>query len=107
VRGSFGLVYSSNCECLETALIPSAQSSTTEPTTDNIREWNAVIREFLSTAGLAQAVRGFDADMVVMNSVFERDVIPGALNTLLDSLAVSYAFQPAGLHGVFAYISSL
>ncbi|KAF9793074.1 hypothetical protein BJ322DRAFT_100262 [Thelephora terrestris] len=77
-----------------TALIPSAQSSPTEPTTGNIREWNAVIREFLSTAGLAQAVRGFDADMVVMNPVFERDVVPGALNTLLDSLALGKLRSP-------------
>jgi hypothetical protein len=48
-----------------------------------------VIRDFLSAAGLAQAVRGFDADVVVMNPDFERDVVPGALDDLLDSLVVS------------------
>jgi hypothetical protein len=48
-----------------------------------------VIREFLSAAGLTQAVRGFDADMVMMNPSFEREVIPGALDDLLDDLIVS------------------
>lgn len=52
-----------------------------------------MIREFLSAAGLSQAVRGFDADMVVMNPTFEREVVPGALGALLDSLVVSYAFR--------------
>lgn len=42
-------------------------------------------------------MRGFDADMVVMNPSFERDVVPGALDTLLDSLVVSDVFQFAAL----------
>ena len=58
---------------------------------DNPLEWNAVIKDFLSAAGLTQAVRGFDADMVIMNPGFERDIVPGALEDLLDSLVVSYA----------------
>ena len=57
------------------------------------REWNGVIREFLSATGLTQAVRGLDADMVIMNPIFERDVVPGALDNLLDSLVVSYTFR--------------
>lgn len=48
-----------------------------------------MIRDFLSAAGLTQAVRGFDADMVLMNPSFEHDAVPGALDDLLDSLAVS------------------
>lgn len=51
-----------------------------------------MIREFLSAAGLTQAVRGFDADMVMMNPSFEREVIPGALDDLLDDLIVSWVF---------------
>lgn len=51
------------------------------------------MREFLIAAGLTQAVRGFDADMVVMNPSFERDVVPGALDDLLDSLVVSYSLR--------------
>jgi len=67
-----------------------AQPSLAPSTTDNPREWSAVIRKFLSAAGLTQAVRGFDADMVIMNPGFEHDVVPGALDDLLDSLVVSY-----------------
>lgn len=48
-----------------------------------------MIRDFLSVAGLTQAVRGFDVDMVTMNPGFEREIIPGALDDLLDSLVVS------------------
>ena len=66
-----------------------------QPSPDNPHEWSAVIRSFLSAAGLTQAVRGFDADMVIMNPGFERDVIPGVLDDLLDSLVVSYACRPA------------
>lgn len=50
-----------------------------------------MIRDFLSAAGLIQAVRGFDADMTVMNPDFEREIVPGALDDLLGSLVVSYA----------------
>jgi hypothetical protein len=45
-------------------------------------------------------VRGFDADLVMMNPNFERDVVPGALDNLLDSLVVSYAFRLPALHGI-------
>lgn len=50
-----------------------------------------MIRDFLSAAGLTQAMRGFDADMVIMNPSFERDIVPGALDNLLDSLVVGHA----------------
>lgn len=59
-----------------------------------------MIREFLTAAGLTQAVRGFDADVVVMNPGFEHDVVPGALDNLLESLVVSYAFRLAALHSI-------
>lgn len=54
-----------------------------------------MIRDFLSATGLTQAVRGFDADIMVMNPGFEREVVPGALDDLLDSLVVSYACRLA------------
>lgn len=59
-----------------------------------------MIRDFLSAAGLTQAVRGFDADMVLMNPSFERDAVPGALDDLLDSLVVSYTCRLAALSGL-------
>lgn len=57
--------------------------------------------EFLTAAGLTQAARGFDADMVVMNPSFERDVVPGALDDLLDSLLVSCSFRLSALYGIY------
>lgn len=81
--------YCSNYELSEFTLAPDMQLPLAPLAADSPREWNAVIREFLSIAGLTQTVRGFDADMVVMNPSFERDVIPGALDDLLDSLVVS------------------
>ena len=68
---------------LEPALPPAPPDGVTP------RAWNSVIREFLSATGLTQAMHGFDADMVVMNPSFERDVVPLALANLLDSLVVS------------------
>ena len=81
----------------ESSPIASTQPSLAPSVTDNPREWSAVIRDFLSAAGLAQAVRGFDADMVMINPNFERDVLPGALDSLLDSLVVSYTCRLAAL----------
>ena len=56
-----------------------------------------MIRDFLSATGLTQAVRGFDADIMVMNPGFEREVVPSVLDDLLDSLVVSYACRLATL----------
>lgn len=76
------------CEGLEFESAAGAQRSPAPSPSDD-REWNAVIRDFLSAAGLTQAVRGFDADMVIMNPGFELEAVPGALDDLLDSLVVS------------------
>ncbi|CCL98711.1 uncharacterized protein FIBRA_00715 [Fibroporia radiculosa] len=50
------------------------------------KQWDAVIRNFLSSAGLTQSARGFDADMVVMNSEWEQKRIPVALGELMKEL---------------------
>ena len=89
------VAYRMSCEGPESPPIAGAQPSLAPSATDNPREWSAVIRDFLSAAGLAQAVHGFDADMVMMNPSFERDVLPGALDDLLDSLVVSYTCRLA------------
>lgn len=91
----YPLVYRLSREEPESAPAAVAQPSPALSGTDNPKEWNAVIRDFLSAAGLTQAARGFDADMVIMNPGFERDVVPGALNDLLDSLVVSYTCRLA------------
>ena len=53
-----------------------------------LMQCNAAMRDVLSAADQTQAVRGFDAETVSMNRSFERDIIPSALNDLLDSLVV-------------------
>ena len=80
---------------LESAQAAGSQPSLAPSSPGDLREWNIVIRDFLSAAGLTQAVRGFDADIMVMNPGFEREVVPGALDYLLDSLVVSYACRLA------------
>lgn len=52
------------------------------------REWDSVIKAFLSAAGLTQALRGFEADMIILNSDWERKKIPEALGNLLKQLLV-------------------
>ncbi|EED81565.1 predicted protein [Postia placenta Mad-698-R] len=49
-------------------------------------DWDAVIISFLSSAGLTQALRGFKADMVVMNPDWANSKIPVALDELGDNL---------------------
>jgi hypothetical protein len=91
------LAYRLRCESPGSALADGAHPSLAPPDAAVPIEWNGIIREFLSAAGLTQAVRGLDADMVVMNPIFERDVVPGALDNLLDSLVVSYTFRPTAI----------
>lgn len=50
-----------------------------------------MIKRFLQSAGLTQALRGFDSDMLVMNPDWEREKIPAALSALLEDLTVSHA----------------
>lgn len=50
--------------------------------------WDSVIKEFLSAAGLAQALRGFEADVIVMGPDWERNRIPLALEGLMKNLLV-------------------
>lgn len=52
-------------------------------------EWDLVIKNFLSSAGFTQALRGFEADMLVFNSEWERKHVPNALSELLKALLVS------------------
>jgi hypothetical protein len=54
------------------------------------REWDSVLRSFLSAAGLSQALRGFEADMIIMNGEWEREKIPDALGSLVKGLSVTF-----------------
>ncbi|KAH9935764.1 uncharacterized protein B0H18DRAFT_977196 [Fomitopsis serialis] len=50
------------------------------------KHWDGILRAFLAAAGLTQALRGFDADIVVMNPDWEQKKIPAALDTLVQSV---------------------
>ena len=64
------------------------------------KDWDAAVKSFLSAAGLTQALRGFEADMVVLNPEWERKKVPAALEELMDNLTVC-----AGMT-VLIYVSS-
>ncbi|KAI0633221.1 hypothetical protein C8Q77DRAFT_1157448 [Trametes polyzona] len=51
------------------------------------KDWDVAIKSFLSAIGFSQAVKGFEADMVVLNPEFERKVVPGALQDLVKHLS--------------------
>lgn len=48
--------------------------------------WETVVVKFLREAGLTQALRGFESDMIVMSPDWERDKVPGALKRLVEGL---------------------
>lgn len=52
------------------------------------KHWDEAIKGFLVSAGLTQALRGFEADMVVMNENHEQKVVPPALNKLKEDIEV-------------------
>ena len=53
------------------------------------REWDGLIKTFLSTAGLRQALHGFEMDMLVMSEHQERHGVSQALEVLQAGLTVS------------------
>lgn len=50
--------------------------------------WDSAIREFLTSAGLTQALRGFEADVIVMSPEWEQKKIPPALEGLVKNILV-------------------
>lgn len=52
------------------------------------REWDAIVKKFLQAIGFTQSVRGFEADMIVLNSDWERQKVPTALGELMKDLLV-------------------
>lgn len=53
------------------------------------REWDGLIKTFLSTAGLRQALHGFEMDMLVMSEHQEHHAVSQALEVLQAGLTVS------------------
>lgn len=65
-------------------------SPTPPPPPEYHKDWDATIKSFLSTIGFSQALRGFEADMIVLNPEWERKKIPIALAELMKELLVCY-----------------
>ncbi|KAH9944692.1 hypothetical protein B0H21DRAFT_694713, partial [Amylocystis lapponica] len=63
-------------------------SPSPSPAPEFRQQWDAVIKTFLSAVGLTQALRGFEADMIVMNPEWERKKVPIALGDLMKDLLI-------------------
>ncbi|KAJ7680613.1 hypothetical protein DFH06DRAFT_904327, partial [Mycena polygramma] len=56
------------------------------PPPPKYRNWDRVVKDFLVKLGMKQALAGFESDMLVMNSDFERLSVPNALLDLLKGI---------------------
>jgi hypothetical protein len=72
---------------------PKAHTPSPSPPPEFHKEWDVVIRSFLNKIGLTQAVRGFEADMILMNEEWERTQVPKAIEDLAKDLSVSILFS--------------
>jgi hypothetical protein len=57
------------------------------------QDWDSVLKDFLATAGLMQALRGFELDMLVMNEDRQQSILPSALTALKAGLTVRALFD--------------
>ncbi|KAG6918501.1 hypothetical protein DXG01_013861 [Tephrocybe rancida] len=57
----------------------SQAASSSESPSDTHEGWDKVIHYFLARIGFTQAADGFAADLLVMNSTWERNIVPDAL----------------------------
>ncbi|RPD78723.1 hypothetical protein L226DRAFT_598555 [Lentinus tigrinus ALCF2SS1-7] len=74
---------------------PSPSPSPTPPP-EYHKEWDAIIKAFLSSLGFTQALRGFEADMIVLNAEWERKKVPTALAELMKDLLRLGQVRPEG-----------
>lgn len=85
---------------------PNVDLASLEPLQPELpRAWDRVFKAFLARAGLTQALRGFEADMLVINADFERDELPGALEDLRQMLNVCRRISCA--IGVYSQLDSV
>ncbi|KAF9453964.1 hypothetical protein P691DRAFT_755032 [Macrolepiota fuliginosa MF-IS2] len=64
--------------------VPSPSPSPPPP--PKYEHWDEALKEFLQNAGLIQALKGFECDMLVLNSEWERTKVPVALEKLIIAL---------------------
>jgi hypothetical protein len=58
------------------------------PKPETFRHWDEVLKRFLEKTKMTEAVKGFENDMLVLNSEWEQKVIPDALKELANGLQV-------------------
>jgi len=58
------------------------------PEPETFRHWDEVLKRFLKKTNMTEAVKGFENDMLVLNSEWEQKVVPNALKELANSLQV-------------------
>ncbi|KAA1472829.1 hypothetical protein DENSPDRAFT_801659, partial [Dentipellis sp. KUC8613] len=69
---------------------PKTRSPSPSPAPPELpRYWDAVVKIFLASAGLTQALKGFEADMLVMSAEWEQKEVPSALEQLTRDLSHS------------------
>ncbi|KAG6830959.1 hypothetical protein H0H92_013671 [Tricholoma furcatifolium] len=69
-----------------TSSSPSTSTSLTH-SAEGHHGWDRLIHSFLVRIGFTQAVAGFTADLVVLNPVWEQNIVPDALRELKDGIA--------------------
>lgn len=62
--------------------------SPSPPPSESHHHWDAVLKKFMGKMGLTQAICGFESDMLIMNSDWERRKAPAALADLVKDLLV-------------------
>ncbi|KAF8636790.1 hypothetical protein AX17_003268 [Amanita inopinata Kibby_2008] len=59
--------------------LPQPQAQPSPPSYVKFKYWDQALREFLTEMGLMQALRGFENDMLVLNSDWEEERVSGAM----------------------------
>ena len=55
---------------------------------EGCHHWDEVLRRFLEKTKMTQCLKGFEIDMLVLNSEWEQEIVPGALKELLNEMQV-------------------
>lgn len=77
---------SNKAPTLNFAQAPKAPSPSPPP--EPSKNWDHALKTFLESVGLTKALRGFELDMLVLNSDWEKQKVPGALQELATSIQV-------------------
>ncbi|TFK44180.1 hypothetical protein BDQ12DRAFT_730271 [Crucibulum laeve] len=73
---------------VRTPLPPTTEDAQSPPlsSTESYRHWDEAIKTFLVKIGFTQTLRGFESDMLVLNSDFEQKQVPEALKSLVKNI---------------------